>query len=42
MKISKLLQKVVKKEGKHSFASKTVLKLKNSKEFNYLIDADKA
>lgn len=41
MKISKMLQKVVKKEGKHSLTSKTITKLKNSKEFNYLIDATK-
>ena len=41
MKISKILQKVVKKEGKRSLASKTIIKLKNSKEFNYLIDVTK-
>ena len=41
MKISKILQKVVKKEGKHSLVSKTVIKYKNSKEFNYLIDASR-
>jgi hypothetical protein len=38
MKISKTLQKVVKEEGKRSLMSKTILKLKNSKEFNYLVD----
>ncbi len=37
MKISKLLQKVVKKEGKHSLASKTIIRFKNSKEFSYLM-----
>jgi len=42
MKISKLLQKVVKKDGKHSFSSRKIIKLKNSKEFSYLIDASKA
>ncbi len=42
MKISKILQKVVKKEGKHSLIAKTVIKYKNSKEFNYLVDIDKA
>jgi len=41
MKISKLLQKVVKEEGKHSLLAKTVIKYKNSKEFNYLIDPNK-
>jgi hypothetical protein len=38
MKISKMLQKVVKKEGKHSLTGKMVVRLKNSKEFSYLID----
>ncbi len=38
MKISTVLQKVVKKEGKHSLTSKTIAKLKNSKEFSYLVD----
>jgi len=41
MKISKLLQKVVKKEGKHSLVSKTIVKFKNSKEFNYLVDTSR-
>ncbi len=41
MKITKLLQKVVKQDGKHSLVSKTVAKYKNSKEFNYLIDTTK-
>jgi len=41
MKISKLLQKVVKEESKHSLLAKTVIKYKNSKEFNYLIDPNK-
>jgi len=41
MKISKILQKVVKKEGKHSLVAKTILKYQNSKEFHYLIDTDK-
>ena len=40
MKISKILQKVVKEEGKHSPMAKTIVKLKNSKEFNYLVDTD--
>ena len=38
MKISKVLQKVVKQEGKHSLTGKTIVKLKNSKEFSYLVD----
>ena len=41
MKISKVLQKAVKKEGKHSLTAKTIAKLKNSKEFNYLIDKNR-
>ena len=41
MKISKVLQKIVKQEGKRSLVSKTVVKYKNSKEFNYLIDTTK-
>ena len=41
MKISKLLKKVVKEEGSHSRNSKTIVKLKNSKEFNYLIDTQR-
>lgn len=40
MKISKMLQKVVKKEGKHSLTFKTIVKFKNSKEFNYLVDTN--
>ena len=42
MKISKTLQKVAKKNGKHSPVSKTIIKLKDSKEFSYLIDASRA
>ena len=42
MKISKTLQKVAKHEGKRSLVSKTIIKLKDSEEFNYLIDASKA
>ncbi|WP_373031709.1 hypothetical protein [Sulfurovum sp.] len=42
MKISKILQKVVKKEGKHSLTSKTIVKFKNSKEFNYLVDTSRS
>ena len=41
MKISKILQKVVKKEGKHSLVAKTIIKYQNSKEFHYLIDSSK-
>jgi|GEM_PF-776351 len=40
MKISKILQNVVKKEGKYSLTSKAIVKLKNSKEFHYLVDID--
>jgi len=42
MKISKLLKKVVKQDGKNSLNAKTIIKLKNSKEFSYLIDPTKA
>ena len=41
MKISKILQRVVKEEGKSSRNSKTIIKLKNSKEFNYLVDKNR-
>ena len=41
MKISKVIKKVVKEEGKHSVTSKTIAKLKNSQEFNYLIDTNR-
>jgi len=41
MKISKMLQKAVKKEGKHSLTCKTIVKLKNSKEFSYLVDQNR-
>jgi len=41
MKISKLLQKVIKKEGKHSATANIVVKYQNSKEFHYLIDTKK-
>jgi hypothetical protein len=42
MKISKILQKVAKRDGKHSPVSRTIVKYKNSKEFSYLIDASKS
>jgi len=42
MKISNILKKVVKEEGKHSPISKTIVKLKNSKEFNYLVDTSRS
>jgi len=41
MKISKILHKVVKEEGRHSLIVKTIIKYKNSKEFSYLIDSNK-
>ena len=41
MRISEVLQKVVKKEGKHSLTSKKIAKLKNSKEFYYLVDTSR-
>lgn len=42
MKISKLLKKVVKQDGKHSMNAKTIVRLKNSKEFSYLVDPTRA
>ena len=41
MKITKILQKVVKKEGKHSHVANVVVKYKDSKEFSYLIDINR-
>ncbi len=38
MKISEIIKKVVKEEGKNSRTSMTIVKLKNSKEFSYLVD----
>jgi len=42
MKISDTLKKVIKKDGKCSFSSRTITKLKSSKEFSYLVDIDRA
>ncbi len=42
MKITKLLKKVVKQDGKSSLNAKTIIRLKNSKEFSYLIDSTRA
>jgi hypothetical protein len=42
MKLSKVLKKVAKQDGKHSLVAKTIVKLKDSKEFNYLVDASRA
>ena len=42
MKITKLLKKVVKQDGKHSLNAKTIVKLKDSKEFSYLVDPTRA
>lgn len=41
MKLSKTLNKVVKTEGKHSLVAKAIVKLKDSKEFSYLVDVTK-
>ena len=41
MKITKILKKVVKKEGKHSHVANVVVKYKDSKEFDYLIDINR-
>ncbi len=42
MNITKLLKKVVKQDGKNSLNARTILKLKNSKEFSYLVDPTRA
>ena len=42
MKISRILKQVIKKDGKRSLTSRTITKLKSSKEFNYLVDISKA
>jgi hypothetical protein len=42
MKIRKTLKEIAKKDGKHSLTAKTVNKLKNSKEFSYLVDTSRA
>lgn len=42
MKINKLLKKVVKQDGKQSLNARTIVKLKNSKEFSYLVDPTRA
>jgi hypothetical protein len=41
MKIRKTLKEIVKKEGKGSLTVKTVNRLKNSKEFSYLVDVSR-
>jgi len=41
MKIRKVLKKIVKKDGKHALTSFAVNKLKNSKEFSYLVDVNR-
>ena len=38
MKLSRTLHTIIKKEGRDSITAKTVVKLKNSREFNYLVD----
>lgn len=42
MKITKLLRKIVKKDGKNSCNVRTIIKLKDSKEFSYLVDPTRA
>ena len=41
MKISKALKQAIKTDGKRSFTSRKISKLKSSKEFNYLVDISK-
>ncbi len=38
MKLSKTIRSLVRQEGKRSISAQTILKLKHSKEFYYLID----
>jgi len=38
MKLSRTLRTIIKQEGRDSITAKTVVKLKNSKEFDYLIN----
>ncbi len=42
MKISRTLKQIIKKDGKKSLTSRTVSRLKSSKEFSYLVDTSKA
>lgn len=42
MKLSKVLKKIVKKDGKDSLTARKVNKLKKSKEFLYLVDTESA
>ncbi len=41
MKISQALKQAIKKDGKRSLTSRTISRLKSSKEFNYLVDISK-
>ncbi len=38
MKLSKLMKRIKQAEGGHSQSAVKILKLKNSKEFTYLVD----
>jgi len=42
MKVSKTLKKIIKKDGRRSLGSRTVNRLKSSKEFSYLVDINRA
>ena len=42
MKLSKILKRISKKDGKDALTVKTINKLKFSKEFNYLVDINRA
>ncbi len=41
MKIRKVLKEIMKKDGKCSCTAKAVNRLKDSKEFSYLVDVTK-
>ncbi len=38
MKLSSTIRRIVKAEGKKTMTAKTIIKLKNSREFGYLVD----
>ncbi|SFV53527.1 hypothetical protein MNB_SV-10-1263 [hydrothermal vent metagenome] len=41
MKLSKTMQNIRQQEGKYSISAKCILKLKHSREFNYLVDLNR-
>ncbi|MEA1954318.1 MAG: hypothetical protein U9O24_07985 [Campylobacterota bacterium] len=41
MKVSKVLKRTIKKDGRSSLVARKISKLKYSKELNYLVDTSK-